>query len=146
VTRAPAGGFLLDTATISEWTKPHPDPGVITWLDEVDEDRTYLSVVTIGEVRYGIELLPDGRRRDRLASWLADEVLDRFQGRVLPVNAAVAHAWGRLNARLERNGRKVDPADTLIAATAESFRLKVVTRNLSDFEPAGVAVVNPWTG
>jgi hypothetical protein len=137
--------YLLDTATVSEWTKPRPDLGVVRWLDEVDEDRTYLSVVTIAELRHGVERLASGRRRAALESWLDGELPDRFEGRLLPVERDVADAWGRLVARLERRGRPVDAMDALIAATAECRDLQVVTRNVVDFEPTGVAVVNPWT-
>lgn len=138
--------YLLDTAAVSEWVRPRPDPGVVGWLDEVDEDRTYLSVITIGELRRGVERLPPGRRRDRLATWLDDALVDRFAGRLLPVGREVAETWGRLTAALGKRGRSVGTADTLIAATAEAHQLRVVTRNVSDFEPTGVPVVNPWTG
>jgi predicted nucleic acid-binding protein len=138
--------YLLDTAVVSEWTKPRPDPGVVRWLDEVDEDRTYLSVLTIAELRRGIERLAIGRRRTVLASWLDTQLVDRFEGRLLPVDRDIADAWGRLTARLERLGRKVAAMDSLIAATAECRDLRVVTRNTADFGPAGIPVVNPWTG
>ena len=138
--------YLLDTAAVSEWVKPRPDRGVVEWLDEVDEDRTYLSVITVGELRRGVERLPPGRRRDRLATWLDYELIDRFRGRLLPVGREVAETWGRLTAALGPRGRSVGTTDTLIAATAETHQLRVVTRNVSDFEPTGVPVVNPWTG
>lgn len=138
--------YLLDTNTVSEWVRPRPDPGVVRWLAEVDEDRTYLSVITLGELRRGVERLPASRRREQLASWLDDQLPDRFEGRLLSVGAGVADAWGRLTARLEKHGRKVGVVDTLIAATAECHDLHVVTRNTADFEPTGVGVVNPWTG
>jgi toxin FitB len=137
--------YLLDTVVVSEWTKPRPDPGVVRWLAEVDEDDTYLSVVTVAELRFGVERLAAGRRRAALESWLDGELLDRFEGRLLPVEPDVADAWGRMTARLERRGRKVGPMDVLIAATAECRELRVVTRNVADFEPTGVSVVNPWT-
>jgi hypothetical protein len=138
--------YLLDTATVSEWARARPDPGVVRWLDEVDEDRTYLSVITIGELRRGVERLPAGRRRDRLATWLRDQLLDRFDGRLIAVEVEVAEAWGRLTARLARNGTTVGTAAALIAATATCHELQVVTRNIADFAPTGVIVVNPWTG
>lgn len=137
--------YLLDTTAVSEWVKPRPDPGIARWLDEVDEDRTFLSVITVGELRRGVERLAAGRRRNDLTSWLDHRLPERFEGRLLPVGTEVADAWGRLTARLERRGRKVGAMDTLIAATAEHHRLRVVTRNVTDFEPTGVAVVNPWT-
>jgi toxin FitB len=136
--------YLLDTVTVSEWTKPRPDPGVVRWLAEVDEDDAYLSVVTVAELRFGVERLATGRRRAALESWLEGELLDRFEGRLLPVEPDVADAWGRLAARVERRGRKGGAMDMLIAATAECRDLRVVTRNVADFEPTGVPIVNPW--
>ena len=87
--------FLLDTNVISEWTKPRPDSGLIAWLAAVDEDRTFISVVTLAEIRYGIARAARGRRRDRLEAWLRDELPLRFEGRVLPIDAVTADAWAR---------------------------------------------------
>lgn len=137
-------GYLLDTAAVSEWAKPRPDPGVVRWLAEVDEDRTHLSVITLGELRQGVQLLPAGRRRSQLAAWLEGSLPHRFEGRVLPVGAEITDVWGRLSARLRRQGRTVGAVDLLIAATAQCHKLRVVTRNVADFEPTGVAVVSPW--
>lgn len=136
--------YLLDTNAISEWTKPRPDPGIIVWLDEVDEDRTYLSVITVGELRKGIDRLASGRRRDRLDRWLDGELRARFGDRILPVNVAVADEWGKLLARAEKAGRALGGIDALIAATAIVHDLQVVTRNVDHFRPAGVDVICPW--
>ena len=136
--------YLLDTNAISEWVKPRPNPGIILWLDEVDEDRTYLSVITLGELRKGIDRLPGGRRRDRLDQWLDGELRDRFGDRVLPVDVAVANTWGQLLARAENAGTALGGIDALIAATAIVHDLQVVTRNVGHFQPAGVDVICPW--
>lgn len=136
--------YLLDTNAVSEWMKPRPDPGLVRWLDVADEDRLYLSVVTVGEIQQGVERLPESAKRERLAEWLSNELLDRFSGRLLPVDIAVARAWGRIRARAESAGRGVGAVDALIAATAESNGLEVVTRNVADFESTGVTVVDPW--
>jgi len=136
--------YLLDTNAVSEWVRPRPDPGIVRWLDEVDEDRTYLSVITLGELRKGVDRLADGRRRGRLDQWLTIELPDRFAGRLLSVDAAVAGRWGRLLARAEHTGRAVAAVDALIAATADVHSLKVVTRNVGHFRDAGVEVVSPW--
>jgi toxin FitB len=138
--------YLLDTNAISEWVKPRPDPGIAQWLDEVDEDRTYLSVITLGELRKGVDRLADGRRRARLDRWLASELPDRFGGRMLPVDAAVADEWGRLLARTENAGTPVGGTDALVAATAKVHGLQVVTRNVGHFRDAGVGVLSPWHG
>lgn len=136
--------FLLDTNAVSEWLKPRPDPGLVRWLDAIDEDRTHLSVVTIGELRRGVDRMADGHRKERLARWLTDELPVRFEGRLLPIDEAIAQAWGRVRARTDLMGRSVDPVDALFAATAESHGLTIVTRNVRDFEPTGVPIVNPW--
>jgi predicted nucleic acid-binding protein len=95
---------LLDTNVVSEWVKPRPDPGVITWLAEVDEDRVFLSVVTLAELRYSIERMPVGARRNRLNLWLREELPLRFTGRILPVTPAVAEAWGYVAAHEAKRG------------------------------------------
>jgi toxin FitB len=138
--------FLLDTNGVSEWVKPLPDPGFVGWLATVDEDRVYLSVVTLAEVRHGIERLTDGRRRARLEEWLWRDLAERFRGRVLTVDAAIADAWGRLVARTEAAGHALSVMDGFIAATAQIHELTVVTRNVKDFSVTGVDLHNPWTG
>jgi toxin FitB len=137
---------LLDTDAISEWVKPRPDPGIVRWLDEVDEDRTYLSVITIGELRKGVGRLAAGRRRDRLEQWLTSELPDRFGERMLPVDAAVADAWGRLLAQAENAGTAVGGVGALISATAKVHGLQVVTRNVTHFQHTRVDVISPWNG
>ena len=136
--------FLLDTNVISEWTKPRPEPAVITWLAEVDEDRVFVSVITLGELRYGIERLSPGRRRARLEEWLRHDLVLRFEDRILPINAAVAEVWGAILARVARVGHPIGAVDALIAATAEAHALTLVTRNASDFRSALTAVFDPW--
>jgi toxin FitB len=137
--------FLLDTNVVSEWMKPRPNPGLIAWLEEVDEDRVFLSVVTLTELRYGIERLVAGKRRKQLEDWLQQELPLRFEERVLPIDSAVADACGKIVARREALGRPIEPMDGFIAATVEVHRLTLVTRNVSDFEGAVRLIVNPWT-
>ena len=137
--------FLLDTNVVSEWVKPQPDSGVITWLAEVEEDTVFLSVVTLAELRRGVDRLPRGRRRDRLEVWLRDELPLRFTGRSLGIDEEVADAWGRLVARSEATGRAMAAMDGFIAATAEVHRLTLVTRNIADFRDVLPTIVNPWS-
>jgi predicted nucleic acid-binding protein len=85
--------FLLDTNVISEWTKPRPDRNVISWLAEVDEDRVFISVISFAEVRHGIERLPPGRKRERLARWLAEELPERFENRILAIDQPIDETW-----------------------------------------------------
>jgi len=138
--------FLLDTNVVSEWVKPQPNAGVIAWLAEVDEDRVFLSVVTLAEIRHGIERLAAGARRKRLDTWLRDELPLRFEGRVLSVDEAVADSWGKVVASREASGRPIGVMDAFIAATANVHALKLVTRNASDFKSAVNEIVNPWDG
>jgi len=135
--------FLLDTNAVSEWVKPQPNPGLMSWMEAVDEDRTFLSVISLAELHYGVERMPPGRRRDRLAEWVSDELSLRFEGRILPVSAAIAEMWGKTVSRSEAAGRPVGVLDAFLAATAEVHRLVLVTRNTADFH--GVEVLNPWT-
>ena len=137
--------FLLDTNVVSEWVKPRPDPRVAAWLAGTDEDRVFLSVVTIGELRHGIERLAAGRRRERLDEWLREELPQRFEGRVLPIDAAIANAWGTMVARRGRSGRPMGVMDAWVAATAEVHALTLVTRNAADFRSSGTTLFDPWT-
>jgi predicted nucleic acid-binding protein len=137
--------FLLDTNVVSEWTRQRPDPGVVAWLAELDEDRSFLSVVSLTELRHGIERLAAGRRRSRLDEWLRHDLTLRFEGRILAIDAAVADVAGSLMARRDMLGRPIGTMDAFIAATAEVHRLTLVTRNATDFEPSGTATFNPWT-
>lgn len=137
--------YLLDTTVVWEWIKPRPDDGVVRWLHEIDEDRTYLSVLTIGEVSTGVERLAEGSRRNRLRRWLAEDLPERFTERLLPVDVAVADRWGRVLASCDVAGTPVGGTDALIAVTGLVHRLCVVTRNIAHFQPTGVDVVSPWT-
>lgn len=137
--------FLLDTNVVSEWVRPQPNSGVVSWLANVDEDRVFISVVTLTELRYGIERMIAGRRRKRLEDWLAGELLARFDGRILAVDQTVADISGRFVARSEAAGRPMEAIDAFLAATAEVHRLTLVTRNQSDFKAVLKSTVNPWT-
>jgi predicted nucleic acid-binding protein len=137
--------FLLDTNVVSEWMKPHPNPGVVEWMAEVDEDRTFLSVITLTELRYGVERLPQSNRKKRLEEWIEAELPLRFEERILDVDRAVADACGKLTARSEALGRRMEAMDAFLAATAEVHGLTVVTRNVSDFRSLLKHVLNPWT-
>jgi predicted nucleic acid-binding protein len=137
--------FLLDTNVVSEWTKPRPNRGVITWLEQADEDRVFLSVATLAELRHGIERLSTGARRKQLDGWLRDELPLRFETRILPVTMQIADVWGRLIAQCETRGRPLGAMDGLIAATASVHGLTLVTRNTSDFESSLKSLLNPWS-
>jgi predicted nucleic acid-binding protein len=138
-------GFLLDTNVISELLKPRPEPKVTTWLDSTDEELIFLSVLTIGEIRKGINLHPDALRRAKLESFLASQVQARFERRILPVDSAIAERWGLLTAKAKtEKGHTLPVIDGLFAATAQHHNLTLVTRNTRDVEPTGVQLFNPW--
>jgi len=136
--------LLLDTNVLSEVTKPSPDANVLGWLDRLDEDRTFISVVSIAEIRRGVALMDEGRRRDSLTEWLARELPQRFEQRVLPVDEAVALAWGDLMGVAKRRGRGLSSMDGLIGATAIAQSLTLATRNIKDFDGFGIDLYNPW--
>ena len=137
--------YLLHTNVVSEWMKPQPNPGLIDWLTKTDENQTFLSVVTITELRYGLERMAQGLRRKRLDQWLAGELYPRFDGRIIPIDTSVADACGKVIAHRESLGRPIEPRDAFIAATAEVYALTLVTRNSSDFGPTLKSIVTPWT-
>jgi predicted nucleic acid-binding protein len=136
--------FLLDTNAVSEWVKPRPNPGLIGWMESADEDRVFISVISLAELRYGVERMPAGRRRNRLEQWLRHELPLRFENRILSVDTNVAEAWGRTVSRNEAAGRPIGVMDAFLSATAEINQLTLVTRNVSDF-PLLKTVLNPWT-
>ena len=137
--------FLLDTNVVSEWTKPRPDPQVVAWLAAVDEDRLLLSVITLAELRNGVASLPPSRRREQLDTWLSYELRDRFAGRLLPIDAAIADQWGSITAAAKAMGRTIHAMDALLAASAFVHELTLVTRDQSDFEGVGIALFCPWS-
>jgi predicted nucleic acid-binding protein len=133
--------YLVDTNVISELRRHEPDPNVVEWFEQRPSTALTLSVLTLGEIRKGIELVTDSKRKLRLLDWLEVELPKFFAGRILPVDLAVADRWGRLQA----DARRPLPAvDSLMAATALHHGLRMVTRNARDFAFPGLAVINPW--
>lgn len=137
--------FLLDTNVVSELSKPAPHALVMAWLDAQQENELFLSVMTLAELRYGVERLPAGARKRQLGHWLDNDLVERFRDRWIMVDGMIAEEWGRLNARCDRLGRPIAVMDGLLAASATVHRLKLVTRNIAHFEPAIAEIINPWT-
>jgi toxin FitB len=138
-------GFLIDTNVLSEYNRPGgPDAGVKRWLETTDRQTQYVSVITLAEIQKGIELLSAGKRRDQLQEWLVQDLEAWFSGRVLPVDRRVSGRWASLIAQGLRAGRPLPLVDSLIAATALSHELTIVTRNTSDFKGIGAVTLNPW--
>lgn len=133
--------YLLDTNVISELVRTKPAKEVLAWFENIPSEALHISVLTLGEIRKGIEQLPESARREKLRLWLEHDLADWFGSRILPVDAPVADRWGRLIAQM---GRPVPSIDSLLAATALHHELRIVTRNQKDFEYSGLEVVNPW--
>jgi predicted nucleic acid-binding protein len=134
--------YLLDTNVLSELVKPRPAVPVVQWIDSVEEDALFLSVLTLGEIRKGIEKCRDEQRRNGLSHWLEHDVTERFDGRVLPVDLSVAEVWGMLCARMPRT---ISAVDGLIAATCLAHQATLVTRNVRDFSGIpNLRSLNPW--
>lgn len=136
--------FLLDTNVLSEGGKPRPDAGVMDWLASVDEEQLFLSVVSLAELRHGVERLDQGRRKAALDLWLTNQLPARFDGRLLPIDEGTADRWGHVVAKAQAIGHPIGAMDAFLAATAEQHQLTLVTRNHSDFESCGVQLFNPW--
>jgi predicted nucleic acid-binding protein len=136
--------WLLDTCVISELAKPRPAASVVAWIRASREDELFISVITLGELERGIAKLPGSARRKALEAWVRDDVADRFRGRVLAVDIAVASRWGALSGASEARGQPLPVLDSLIAATSLQHGLTVVTRNTDDLERCGARCLNPW--
>jgi predicted nucleic acid-binding protein len=136
--------YLLDTTVVSEMAKPPVNEGVARFLSGTDEDELYLSVLTLGELRYGIERLTAGAERSRLERWYEEDLLGRFERRIFLVDGFAAAEWGRVKSRGERSGQPISDMDAWIAATAIIHGLTVVTRNVGDFSGCGGELLNPW--
>jgi toxin FitB len=137
--------FLLDTNVVSEMVKPHPNVGVLRWLHEADEDSLLVSVITVAELRFGVQRLATGARRDRLDAWVQEQFTQRFEGRLLAVDEEIAETWGALMAASEAQGRRMNVMDCFLAATAVVHGATLVTRNVGDFSGLSGEVLDPWS-
>lgn len=135
--------YLLDTCVLSEFRKKVPEPKVLKWVDARDEDALFLSAVTVGEIEKGICRMAPSKRRRSLTIWLED-VIYRYDNRILPLDTDTLREWGKMSAKLEEKGRVLPAADSLIAATARFHDLVLVTRNEKDFIDTNITVLNIW--
>ena len=133
--------YLLDTNVLSELRRKSPDETVVEWFARRPPSTLYLSVLTLGELRKGIEGVADSKRRMSLNDWLESDLPAFFVGRILPVDAQVAERWGRL---LATAGRPLPAIDSLLGATAAQHGLSIVTRNGKDFADMGLDIINAW--
>lgn len=133
--------FLVDTNVLSELRKQRADARVVAWAEMRPRQSLYLSVLSLGEIRKGVEGVADPAFRHRLTDWLEVDLRNYFVGRLLSIDEQVADRWGRIQASA---GRSLPAIDGLLAATALHHDLTLVTRNIKDFAGLGVQLVNPW--
>ncbi len=136
--------IVLDTNVVSELARPTPDPVVLEWLGAQPPTDVFLSAVTEAELRYGLALMPEGRRRSELAVIIDDFLEGEFAGRLLPFGSFAARAYAIVAARRRAAGRPIAPFDGQIAAIARSLGASVATRDTRGFEGCGVDLINPW--
>ena len=139
-------GWLLDTNVVSELRRPRPEPRVVAFVAAQPLDRLFLSVVTLAEIRFGIELVADAGRRADLNDWLNLKVRPMFERRVLPVSEDVMLKWRLLVEQGRKSGHTFSQPDLIIGATALHHGLTVVSRDTADYVRAGVPLLDPWEG
>ena len=136
--------YLLDTCVLSEFTRRRPEQKVIRWMESVDEEKLFISVITIGEIQHGIERLPESHHKTGLQVWMNNDLVKRFEQRILPLDMPAMFLWGSLTAHMESTRQPIALMDSFIVATARQNNLIIATRNGTDFLPCGVQVINPW--
>ena len=135
--------YLLDTCVISEIMKPAPSSKVIIWINSIPSERLFLSSLTIGEIRKGLTKLPESKKKKRMTAWL-NTLLENYQDHIRSINISVAENWGVMQGKAEKEGPPMSSIDSLIAATAYTHNLILVTRNEKDFQPSNLSIINPW--
>lgn len=133
--------YLLDTNVICEIWKKAPEAKVVDWLKAIPSEKLFLSVLSIGEIRRGVEKLPKGKKRPSLLQWLEDELPRQFRANILNIDIAVAEKWGFICAESKNT---LPAIDSLLAATALHHDLRLVTRNEKDFKVPGLEIINPF--
>jgi toxin FitB len=133
--------YLLDTNVISEVVRPKPNEMVLRWFDSIPDEALYISVLTLGEIRKGVELLKEPNRKEKLRLWLEIDLPKWFGDRIININKLVSDRWGRLQSEMKK---PLPAIDSLIAATALSYDLRLVTRNKQDFQYPALQIISPW--
>ncbi len=136
--------YLLDTCLISELVKPIPHEKVINWLNDIPSTALFLSAITIGEIRKGLTKLPSSKKKETLTVWL-NTLLRDYKERIFSIDLIVAENWGIIQGKAEKAGTPMSSIDSLIAATAHTHNLTLVTRNEDDFIPSQISILNPWS-
>lgn len=136
--------YLLDTCAISEMVAVKPNANVLSWFQSQTEKTLFLSIITVGEIEMGIYQLPVSKKRTLLETWLFDELVPNFQGRILDINRKLMTTWAKMTADLKAKGIIRPSFDSLIEAAALHHQLILVTRNVKNFQKSQVTILNPW--
>jgi toxin FitB len=137
---------ILDTNVVSEMLRPAPAEVVLNWLAAQEPLSVFITAITQAEILYGVEVLPAGKRREKLSAAVEDILGEDFRGRVLPVDAPSAREFAKISASRKTSGCPMPQFDAMIAAITRVHRATLATRNTSDFEQCGIRLVNPWDG
>ncbi|MBF0547712.1 MAG: type II toxin-antitoxin system VapC family toxin [Candidatus Riflebacteria bacterium] len=135
--------YLLDTCTISEFSKPYPDKNVSEWMARIQPERLFLTSITVGEIRKGLAKLPNSKRKVKISEWI-NTLLEEYESRIISIDLPVAENWGENQGLSENEGKPIPTIDGLIASVARVHNLVLVTRNEQDFENCNVSILNPW--
>ncbi len=136
--------YLLDTNIISELISKQPSLKVITFIEELDEKNVYLSVMTIGEIKAGIEKLDNGIKKEKLSLWLHNDLLERFRLRIIEIDVNIMLAWGEITQKSKVLGKPLPIIDSIIGATCKAKELLLITRNEKDFQNLDIKIINPF--
>jgi predicted nucleic acid-binding protein len=136
--------YILDTCVISELIKPHPSSRVVSWVDSHPEENLFLTSITIGEIQRGIFKLTKSQKKTKLQNWLENELIVRFDRRILGFGLLESKTWGKIQAQAEEKGTKMPILDGLMASIAIVHNMRIATRNVSDMDVSGARLLNPW--
>lgn len=135
--------YLIDTCVLSELRKPAPRESVLAWFQACNEEDLFISSLSLGELYFGISILPEGKRKNDLLFWF-NELVEAFMERIIPVTESTAIVWGNLRAKAQKGGCILPVIDGLLAATTDEHRMVLVTRNTDDVLATGIPFFNPW--
>lgn len=136
--------YLLDTNVISEFIAKKPNQKVLDFVNSLDEDNIYLSVITIGEIKFGIQKVESQTKKEQLLFWLEDDLLKRFEGKIVNIDTDTMLMWGEINQHLQSIGRAIPIVDSLIASSCVSKDFTLITRNVKDFYNFDIEIINPF--
>jgi len=137
--------YLLDTNIISEFIAKKPNQKVLDFVTSLDENDVYLSVITIGEIKFGIQKVQNQTKKEQLLLWLENDLLQRFKGKIVDIDTETMLTWGELNQHLQSIGRVIPIVDSLIASSCVSKDFTLITRNIKDFYNFDLEIINPFS-